>query len=37
VIFDPDVYPLNTAFLTGRSVKKGDPAPEDEPQTVAGD
>ena len=22
VIFDPDVYPLNTAFLTGRSVKK---------------
>jgi cytochrome b subunit of formate dehydrogenase len=27
-IFDPDVYPLNTAFLTGRSVKKEDPAPE---------
>jgi cytochrome b subunit of formate dehydrogenase len=24
-IFDPDVYPLNTAFLTGRSVKKDDP------------
>ena len=22
IIFDPDVYPLNTAFLTGRSVKK---------------
>lgn len=22
VIFDPDVYPLNTAFLTGSSVKK---------------
>jgi cytochrome b subunit of formate dehydrogenase len=22
VIFDPDVYPLNTAFLTGVSVKK---------------
>jgi cytochrome b subunit of formate dehydrogenase len=27
-IFDPDVYPLNTAFLTGRSVKKDDPAQE---------
>jgi cytochrome b subunit of formate dehydrogenase len=25
VIFDPDVYPLNTAFLTGRSVKKEQP------------
>jgi cytochrome b subunit of formate dehydrogenase len=23
IIFDPDVYPLNTAFLTGYSVKKG--------------
>ena len=22
IIFDPDVYPLNTAFLTGKSVKK---------------
>jgi hypothetical protein len=22
IIFDPDVYPLNTAFLTGYSVKK---------------
>jgi cytochrome b subunit of formate dehydrogenase len=22
VIFDPDVYPLNTAFLTGKTVKK---------------
>jgi cytochrome b subunit of formate dehydrogenase len=28
VIFDPDVYPLNTAFLTGRGVKK-DGADED--------
>jgi cytochrome b subunit of formate dehydrogenase/DnaJ-class molecular chaperone len=27
-IFDPDVYPLNTAFLTGRSVKKDDQAEE---------
>jgi hypothetical protein len=25
VIFDPDVYPLNTAFLTGYSVKQGSP------------
>ena len=23
IIFDPDVYPLNTAFLTGYSVKQG--------------
>ena len=23
-IFDPDVYPLNTAFLTGRSIKKNE-------------
>lgn len=28
VIFDPEVYPLNTAFLTGRSVK-GPEDPED--------
>ena len=25
IIFDPDVYPFNTAFLTGYSVKKDDP------------
>ncbi len=25
IIFDPDVYPLNTAFLTGYSVKTDDP------------
>jgi hypothetical protein len=24
VIFDPDVYPLNTAFLTGVSVKESE-------------
>jgi hypothetical protein len=37
-IFDPDVYPLNTAFLTGRSVKTDGPAQEHpgEPKT-AGD
>ena len=28
IIFDPDVYPLNTAFLTGYSSKKGEPSPE---------
>ena len=27
IIFDPDVYPLNTAFLTGYSVKKAAPGP----------
>ena len=38
VIFDPDVYPLNTAFLTGRSVKKDEaPVAELAPQHVAGD
>jgi cytochrome b subunit of formate dehydrogenase len=26
IVFDPDVYPLNTAFLTGVSVAKDDPA-----------
>ena len=25
IIFDPDVYPLNTAFLTGYIVRKDDP------------
>jgi hypothetical protein len=25
IIFDPDVYPLNTAFLTGYIGKKDDP------------
>ena len=28
IIFDPDVYPLNTAFLTGFSVKKDEHARE---------
>jgi len=38
VIFDPDVYPLNTAFLTGYSVKKSE-QPQDQQETVnsAGD
>ena len=26
IIFDPDVYPLNTAFLTGKTVKKQAPS-----------
>jgi len=32
IIFDPDVYPLNTAFLTGYTAKKEEPqaAPESE-------
>src|SRR5437764_4676767 len=38
IIFDPDVYPLNTAFLTGRSVVKTEHSKEHEPQShVAGD
>jgi cytochrome b subunit of formate dehydrogenase len=36
VIFDPDVYPLNTAFLTGSSVKKDETSPE-HTVTAAGD
>jgi cytochrome b subunit of formate dehydrogenase len=32
IIFDPDVYPLDTAFLTGYSVKKHEAHPEKEPQ-----
>jgi len=30
VIFDPDVYPLNTAFLTGYSVKKSEQQSREE-------
>jgi cytochrome b subunit of formate dehydrogenase len=37
VIFDPDVYPLNTAFLTGRSVVKSEHSREHAPQHTAGD
>jgi len=28
IIFDPDVYPLNTAFLTGYSSKKSEHSAE---------
>jgi cytochrome b subunit of formate dehydrogenase len=39
VIFDPDVYPLNTAFLTGKTVKTPASLTEREkpPAPVAGD
>jgi cytochrome b subunit of formate dehydrogenase len=37
VIFDPDVYPLNTAFLTGFSVKKKEHSAEREPAKTVGD
>ena len=38
IIFDPDVYPLNTAFLTGSSVKKEEHSREHvSPVKVAGD
>jgi cytochrome b subunit of formate dehydrogenase len=33
IIFDPDVYPLNTAFLTGVSVKKTQPTEQEEAQS----
>ncbi len=38
IIFDPDVYPLNTAFLTGFTVKKNEHSREQHEKThVAGD
>ena len=38
IIFDPEVYPLNTAFLTGVSVVKTEHSREPEAQSkVAGD
>ena len=39
IIFDPDVYPLNTAFLTGKTVKKQATATEHpkSPASVVGD
>ena len=38
IIFDPDVYPLNTAFLTGYSSKKSEHSSEQhEPIHAAGD
>ena len=36
IIFDPDVYPLNTAFLTGYSVKKSELTHEREPAHPVG-
>jgi cytochrome b subunit of formate dehydrogenase len=38
IIFDPDIYPLNTAFLTGYSVKKSEHSRErHEVAKAAGD
>jgi len=39
IIFDPDVYPLNTAFLTGKTVKKQASLTEHQkpPVPAAGD
>jgi hypothetical protein len=39
VIFDPDVYPLDTAFLTGYRAGQHAPSGEREPREtpVAGD
>jgi cytochrome b subunit of formate dehydrogenase len=37
VIFDPDVYPLNTAFLTGITVRKQEHPREREEPRSAGD
>ena len=39
IIFDPDVYPLNTAFLTGKRVKKPADLTEHQksPAPAAGD
>jgi cytochrome b subunit of formate dehydrogenase len=32
VIFDPDVYPMDTAWLTGVSVKEPEPGPAQQPK-----
>jgi cytochrome b subunit of formate dehydrogenase len=37
VIFDPDVYPLNTAFLTGITVRKQEHHIERQEESAAGD
>jgi cytochrome b subunit of formate dehydrogenase len=37
VIFDPDVYPLNTAFLTGITVRKQERSREREEERATGD
>jgi cytochrome b subunit of formate dehydrogenase len=35
VIFDPDVYPLDTAFLTGRTVRQHETEKEEEEEPAA--
>ena len=39
IVFDPDVYPLNTAFLTGKTIKNQTPSTEHPkpPPPAAGD
>jgi hypothetical protein len=37
IIFDPDVYPLNTAFLTGRKSPKDQHAPHTATLKTTGD
>jgi len=37
IIFDPDVYPLNTAFLTGVSVKKEEHSTAQHAKVTTGD
>jgi cytochrome b subunit of formate dehydrogenase len=37
IIFDPDIYPLNTAFLTGYSSKKTEHSKDEQPIHAAGD
>ncbi|PWU06855.1 MAG: hypothetical protein C5B51_11540 [Terriglobia bacterium] len=37
VIFDPDIYPLDTAFLTEEGEKASESSPEPEDVPVAGD
>ena len=34
VIFDPEVYPMDTAWLTGKSVRKESPHPRPEGESV---
>ena len=38
IIFDPEVYPLNTAFLTGKTVKiQASSHEQKKPAAAAGD
>ena len=37
VMFDPDVYPMDTAWLTGKSPRRRDPEDEDEAENAEAD